>query len=208
MLLHFGLQVLQLPIVKNRLKKLLQGAVKKILANGAPVIPSSEDTLEQFLQQAGKFFGKDPTKWEQMGEWGACRWQRREGMRHAAYSYMGRLQTHQLMCWLTAPPGEPTVDVTEDAGKRYIRSTGVFSGVELHLFLEVSSGVAARRLWHMQLSLLPAEGLLEGKKGLRIQCVRLQASPSSMQGLPSLQATMRSNTAACHQRLRRVPACA
>ncbi len=29
------------------------------------------------------------------------------------------------------------MEVTEDATKRYIKSTGVFSGTELHLFVEV-----------------------------------------------------------------------
>jgi hypothetical protein len=28
------------------------------------------------------------------------------------------------------------VDVTEDGGKRYIKSTGIFSGLELHMFME------------------------------------------------------------------------
>lgn len=32
--------------------------------------------------------------------------------------------------------GEPQVDVTEDGGKRFIKSTGVFSGLELHMFME------------------------------------------------------------------------
>ena len=60
--------MLQLPIVKNRVKKLLQGAVKKLALLGSPVIPSSDDSLEQFLQSAGRFFGKDPAKWDQVGE--------------------------------------------------------------------------------------------------------------------------------------------
>jgi hypothetical protein len=49
-------------------KKLLQGAVKKLALLGAPVIPSSDDSLEQFLQAVGRFFGKDPAKWDQVGE--------------------------------------------------------------------------------------------------------------------------------------------
>ena len=61
-------QVLQLPIVKSRLKKLLGQAVKKIALLGAPVIPSSDDSLEEFLTASGKFFGKDPSKWEPFGE--------------------------------------------------------------------------------------------------------------------------------------------
>lgn len=47
---HLLSQVLQLPIVKNRLKKMLINAVNKIALLGAPIIPSCEDNLEQFLQ--------------------------------------------------------------------------------------------------------------------------------------------------------------
>lgn len=64
--------MLQLPIVKNRLKKLLTNAVKKIALLGAPVIPSSEDALPQFLESAGKFFGKDMNEWLPMGECLSC----------------------------------------------------------------------------------------------------------------------------------------
>ncbi|KXZ56071.1 hypothetical protein GPECTOR_2g953 [Gonium pectorale] len=91
-------EVLQLPIVKSKVKKLLQGAVKKIALLGAPVIPSSDDSLEQFLQSAGRFFGKDPAKWDQVGE--------------------------------------TKVDVTEEAGKRTTKLTGVFTGTELSLLVE------------------------------------------------------------------------
>lgn len=68
-----SLQVLQLPIVKSRIKKLLQGAVKKVALLGAPVIPSSDDSLEQFSQAVGRFFGKDPAKWDQVGGCSALR---------------------------------------------------------------------------------------------------------------------------------------
>eukprot|EP00798_Chlamydomonas_sp_ICE-L_P025218 gene25218-10863_t len=61
-------EVLQLPIVKHKLKSLLGKAVKKIALQGAPIIPSSDDTLEEFLNATGKFFGKDPSKWESVGE--------------------------------------------------------------------------------------------------------------------------------------------
>ncbi|GIL66635.1 hypothetical protein Vafri_20126 [Volvox africanus] len=91
-------EVLQLPIVKSRVKKLLQGAVRKIALLGAPVIPSSDDSLEQFLQSAGRFFGKDPAKWDQVGD--------------------------------------TKVDVTEEAGKRTTKLTGVFTGTELSLLVE------------------------------------------------------------------------
>ena len=65
-----GLQVLQLPIVKSKLKKLLQSAVNKMSPGSPPIIPSSEDSLQEFLEAAGKFFGKDPARWEPMGEQG------------------------------------------------------------------------------------------------------------------------------------------
>eukprot|EP00798_Chlamydomonas_sp_ICE-L_P023775 gene23775-9334_t len=62
-------EVLQLPIVRRRLKNLLGKAVGKMALLGAPVIiPSSEDSLEEFLASAGKYFGKDPSKWESVGE--------------------------------------------------------------------------------------------------------------------------------------------
>mmetsp|Transcript_26929 Transcript_26929/g.69418 ORF Transcript_26929/g.69418 Transcript_26929/m.69418 type:complete len:871 (-) Transcript_26929:1245-3857(-) len=91
-------EVLQLPIVKGRLKSMLESAVKSVASVGEPVIPSSDDSLEEFLMATGQFFGKDPTKWEELGT--------------------------------------PQKNVTEEAGKRYIQSTGQFAGTELHLFTE------------------------------------------------------------------------
>ncbi|MEW5306191.1 MAG: hypothetical protein WDW36_008675 [Sanguina aurantia] len=61
-------QVIQLPVVKSRVKKLLQGAVKKVALLGGAVIPSSDDSLEDFLHATGRFFGKDPQKWEPFGD--------------------------------------------------------------------------------------------------------------------------------------------
>jgi hypothetical protein len=37
-----------------------------ILGSGS--VPTTEDTLAQFLQHAGMLFGKDPTKWEKIGK--------------------------------------------------------------------------------------------------------------------------------------------
>jgi hypothetical protein len=54
--------------VKSKLKKLLTTAVKKIAIGDAPALPSIDDTLEEFLVTAGKFFGKDPSEWVQVGE--------------------------------------------------------------------------------------------------------------------------------------------
>eukprot|EP00882_Tetradesmus_deserticola_P013709 GHRQ01014559.1.p1 GENE.GHRQ01014559.1~~GHRQ01014559.1.p1 ORF type:complete len:221 (+),score=66.82 GHRQ01014559.1:175-837(+) len=62
-------EVLQVPIIKSK-------AVKKFLADVAPRlpllgnsgVPSTDDTLEQFLKHVGVLFGKDPTKWEKVGE--------------------------------------------------------------------------------------------------------------------------------------------
>eukprot|EP00983_Pelagomonas_calceolata_P113244 1159965-Pelagomonas_calceolata.AAC.1 len=78
---------------------MLESAVKSVASVGEPVIPSSDDSLEEFLMATGQFFGKDPTKWEELGT--------------------------------------PQKNVTEEAGKRYIQSTGQFAGTELHLFTEV-----------------------------------------------------------------------
>lgn len=73
-------QVIQLPVVKNRVKKLLQGAVKKLALLGGAVIPSSDDSLEDFLHATGRFFGKDPQKWEPFGEWkGRMDWRKGVG---------------------------------------------------------------------------------------------------------------------------------
>ncbi len=32
--------------------------------------------------------------------------------------------------------GEAKIEVTEDQGKRYIKNTGTFTGIELHLFVD------------------------------------------------------------------------
>ena len=91
-------QVLQLPIVKARVKKMMGQVVKKMGLSASPQIPSSDDPLEIFLTTTGKFFGKDPSEWHQMGE--------------------------------------PQLEITEEGGKRHIKSTGIFSGLELHMFYE------------------------------------------------------------------------
>jgi hypothetical protein len=128
---HIATQVIQLPIVKHKLKKLLSTAVKKTLAvGGAAVIPSSDEPLDQFLQAAGKMFGKDPTKWEQIG---ACCSLGSSCVQRAHVQRAGAT----IACWVQHCAGQPLVDVTEVDGKRYIKSTGTFSGVELHLLVEV-----------------------------------------------------------------------
>jgi hypothetical protein len=91
-------QVLQLPIVKAKVKRMMTQVVKKMGMSASPQIPSSDDPLEIFLATTGKFFGKDPSEWYQVGE--------------------------------------PQIEVTEEGGKRYIKSTGIFSGLELHMFYE------------------------------------------------------------------------
>lgn len=91
-------QVLQLPIVKSKVKRMMNEVVKKMGMSASPQIPSSDDPLEIFLATTGKFFGKDPSEWFQVGE--------------------------------------PQIEVTEEGGKRYIKSTGIFSGLELHMFYE------------------------------------------------------------------------
>ncbi|GMH33927.1 hypothetical protein BSKO_01761 [Bryopsis sp. KO-2023] len=92
-------EILQLPLLRQKpLKKLWDKANKNLAALGVGTIHQLDDTLENYLQHAGKFFGKDPTKWEQVGT--------------------------------------DKVDVVEEGGKRTIKSTGVYSGTELELYME------------------------------------------------------------------------
>lgn len=59
-------------------------------------------------------------------------------MMHSKVATMPHHSSFALDVWFKRA-GEPQVEVTEDAGKRLIKSTGVFSGTELHLFVEVRS---------------------------------------------------------------------
>lgn len=65
-------QVLQLPVVRDTgLAKLHQKTAQALqAAGGAQAADSSyaASSLTNFLTQAGKFFGKDPTKWEAVGQ--------------------------------------------------------------------------------------------------------------------------------------------
>ena len=65
-------QVLQLPVVRDTgLGKIHQKTAQALQstggASGADPAPSGS-SLVHFLTQAGKFFGKDPTKWEAVGQ--------------------------------------------------------------------------------------------------------------------------------------------
>lgn len=63
------MQVLQVPVVKLKsLKKLLASSGPRIPLLGISNVPTTDDSLEQFLHHAGTLFGKDPTKWEKVGE--------------------------------------------------------------------------------------------------------------------------------------------
>lgn len=69
------MQVLQIPILKPKnAKKLLTGIGPKIPLLGQNNVPSCDDTLEQYLQHAGSVFGKDPSKWEQIGKQHSTAW--------------------------------------------------------------------------------------------------------------------------------------
>ncbi|MCJ1368786.1 hypothetical protein MMC16_007934 [Acarospora aff. strigata] len=67
-------QVLQLPVLRDvGLGKLHQKTVQALQSAAAPQLSdtaatSSGSSLLTFLTQAGKFFGKDPTKWEAVGQ--------------------------------------------------------------------------------------------------------------------------------------------
>lgn len=53
---------------KNAKKLLGLGPGRTVPILGSGSVPTTEDTLAQFLQHAGMLFGKDPTKWEKIGE--------------------------------------------------------------------------------------------------------------------------------------------
>jgi hypothetical protein len=64
-------QVLRLPILRPKAAKKLLGeglAPRAVPILGSGSAPTTEDTLQQFLQHAGALFGKDPTKWDKIGE--------------------------------------------------------------------------------------------------------------------------------------------
>lgn len=62
-------QVLQLPVLRPKAaRKLLSDARRSVPILGSGQLPTTEDTLEQFLQHAGNLFGKDPSKWEKVGK--------------------------------------------------------------------------------------------------------------------------------------------
>jgi hypothetical protein len=93
-----------------------------ILGSGSG--PTTDDTLQQFLQHAGALFGKDPTKWDKVGESELHDMQ-------CSYSQQHKSNTHVMMAY--CPAGEPTTDITEQDGKRIIKRTGMYTGTELHL---------------------------------------------------------------------------
>lgn len=63
-------KVLQIPVLRPKnVKKLLgEGLPRPVPILGSGAVPTTDDTLDQFLQHAGTLFGRDPTKWEKMGE--------------------------------------------------------------------------------------------------------------------------------------------
>jgi hypothetical protein len=48
-------------------KQLAHNAGLKVPLLGQNVVPTVDNTLEEYLQQAGSLFGLDPGKWEQVG---------------------------------------------------------------------------------------------------------------------------------------------
>ena len=71
-------QVLQLPVLRDAgLAKLHQRTAQTLqTAAGAQqaevAAPPAGGSLVHFLTQAGKYFGKDPTKWEAVGQGKVC----------------------------------------------------------------------------------------------------------------------------------------
>jgi hypothetical protein len=123
----FQTQVLQVPVLKPKAaKKLLQGIGPRVPILGSSNVPWTEDTLQQFLQHTGTLFGRDPTKWEKVGEYAA---QLHAAVRDACAPAAAAHQTP-----VGYAPGETKTDITEQDGKRIIRRTGMFTGTELHLW--------------------------------------------------------------------------
>lgn len=59
-----------MPILRPKSAKKLLGeglAPRAVPILGSGSGPTTEDTLQQFLQHAGALFGKDPSKWEKIG---------------------------------------------------------------------------------------------------------------------------------------------
>jgi len=70
-------QVLQLPVVRDvGLGKLHQKTAHALQTAAGSLAeaptPRAGSSLLHFLTQAGKFFGKDPTKWEAVGQGKVC----------------------------------------------------------------------------------------------------------------------------------------
>lgn len=69
-------QVLQLPVVRDAgLAKLHQKTAQALQATGSTQTADASyaaSSLTHFLTQAGKLFGKDPTKWEAVGQGKVC----------------------------------------------------------------------------------------------------------------------------------------
>ena len=98
-------QVLQLPVLRDvGLGKLHQKTVQALQSAAAPQLSdtaatSSGSSLLTFLTQAGKFFGKDPTKWEAVGQ-GKVHWTGSTMPWHIAWSL--ELSVTQSLCKLNA----------------------------------------------------------------------------------------------------------
>jgi hypothetical protein len=61
--------VLQLPVLRlKNARKLLGDGMRPVPILGSGAVPTTDETLAQFLQHAGMLFGKDPSKWEKIGE--------------------------------------------------------------------------------------------------------------------------------------------
>ncbi len=63
--------MLQIPVIKPKtLKRMLAAGMgpRPPLLGGTPCTPTTDDSLEVFMQRVGTLLGRDPSKWEQTGE--------------------------------------------------------------------------------------------------------------------------------------------
>lgn len=63
------LQVIRLPLLRKKARKCLwEKGNKKLQVLGVDTIHQLDETLEGYLQHVGKFFGKNTSYWERVGE--------------------------------------------------------------------------------------------------------------------------------------------
>lgn len=160
-----NMQVLQVPVVKARVvKKLLAGVAPRVplLANSS--VPTSDDTLEQFLQHVGVLFGRDPNKWEKVGD---TKTDITEQNGKRIIKRTGMFTGTELHLFVTPPYYDPRLPLRPDQPQLEfaVQSKEVTSTAEWQQVSLVRRGIAVKRLQQL------AEcGCMAGTGGCRLVC--------------------------------------